>query len=239
MQLCKTFYLNDLLIDVTEVEPLDPQRPVFRLTLSSPLPLVDPTAEIDAPSTVIVKQQKINSEDEFKQEIQAYEKLKELQGTVIPIFYGQGSFNGLDAFVISEVKGVTLHDLARANFGVQEDALKMHLEKALGAFDKHKALYWDAKPDNFLFCAKQSKVMIVDLEQVEFPCPLQPWHRNSGSVDNLMSKFRDGRNPNRPLSPAGVWDQPGAEDEGGSKMVGLRGPVGRMKEGTPKSRVPC
>lgn len=126
---------------MTEVEPLDPQRPVFRLTLSSPLPLVDPTAAMDAPSTVIVKQQKINWEDEFKQEIQAYEKLKELQGTVIPIFYGQGSFNDLDAFVISEVKGVTLHDLARANFGVQEDALKMHLKKALGAFDEHKALY--------------------------------------------------------------------------------------------------
>ncbi|KOS42182.1 hypothetical protein ACN38_g6954, partial [Penicillium nordicum] len=93
---------------MTEVEPLDPQRPVFRLTLSSPLPLVDPTAAMDAPSTVIVKQQKINWEDEFKQEIQAYEKLKELQGTVIPIFYGQGSFNDLDARVSLSSSALTL-----------------------------------------------------------------------------------------------------------------------------------
>ncbi|CAG8899400.1 unnamed protein product [Penicillium egyptiacum] len=165
------------------------------LTLSSPL-----CYNLPSTSTVLVKQQKIGWEDEFQQEIQAYGKLKNLQGTIIiPIFFGQGSFNGRDALVISEVEGITLHDLARGNFGVQHEALKMHLERALGAFDEHKAIYWDAKPDNFLFCAdtipEQSKVMVVDLEEVEFPRPLQPWHHtlNMGSVGNLMSKFKDGQ----------------------------------------------
>lgn len=121
--------------------------------------------------------------------------------------------------MISEVKGITLHDLARGNFDVHQEELKMHLEKALCAFDRHKAVYWDAKPDNFLFCAdnipEKSKVMVVDLEQVEFPRDLQPWHHtiNSGSVGNLMSKFKDGQHPNRPPSPAGPCYQPGVEDE--------------------------
>ncbi|KAJ5251178.1 hypothetical protein N7489_001588 [Penicillium chrysogenum] len=150
-------------------------------------------------------------------------------------------FNGLDALEISEVKGITLYDLARGNFDVHQEELKMHLERALCAFNRHKALYWDAKPDNFLFCAdhipEKSKVMVVDLEQVEFPRDLQPWHHttNLGSVGNLMSKFRDGQNPNRPLSPAGACYQPGVEDkEGGSETFGLQRPMGRMKDETPK-----
>lgn len=226
-------YLNDLAINVTEAERLDPGRTVFRLTLSSPICYL--------PSTVIVKQQKIGWEDEFQQEIRAYKKLENLQGTIIPIFFGHGFFNGLDALVISEVKGVTLHDLARGNFDVQQEALEMHLEKALGAFDRHKALYWDAKPDNFLFCTdtipEKSKIMVVDLEQVEFPRDHQPWYHtiNSGSVGNLMSKFKDGKSPNRPLSPAGACYQSGAEnEEDGSETIGLWRPVGRMKDETPQ-----
>lgn len=219
---------------MTKAERLDPRRTVFRLTLSSPL-------SYNLPSTIIVKQQKIGWEDEFQREIQAYKSLENLQGTIIPIFFGQGFFNGLDALVISEVKGITLYDLARGNFDVHQEELKMHLERALCAFNRHKALYWDAKPDNFLFCAdhipEKSKVMVVDLEQVEFPRDLQPWHHttNLGSVGNLMSKFRDGQNPNRPLSPAGACYQPGVEDkEGGSETFGLQRPMGRMKDETPK-----
>ncbi|KAJ5950329.1 uncharacterized protein N7479_008742 [Penicillium vulpinum] len=241
MELCKTLYLNDLPINVTEAERLDPGRTVFRLTLSSPL-----YYNLLSTSTVIVKQQRIGWEDEFQQEIQAYKKLENLQGTIIPIFFGQGSFNGLDALVISEVEGITPHNLARGNFGVQQEALKIHLEKALGAFDEHKAIYWDAKPDNFLFCAdaipEQSKVMVVDLEQVEFPRPLQPWHHNinSGSVRNLISKFKDGQKPNRPLSPASACYQPGAKgEEGRSETIALQRPVGRIKDEPPKSWFLC
>ncbi|CAG8410946.1 unnamed protein product [Penicillium salamii] len=241
MEACKTLYLNDLPINVIEAERLHPGRTVFRLTLSSPL-----CYNIPSTSTVIVKQQRIGWEDEFQREIQAYEKLENLQGTIIPIFFGQGSFNGLDALVISEVEGITLHDLARGNFGVQQEALKMHLEKALGAFDEHKAVYWDAKPDNFLFCAdaipEQSKVMVVDLEQVEFPRPLQPWHHNlnSGNVCNLISKFKDGQNPNRPLSPANACYEPGAKgEEGRSEPIAPQRPVGWMKDEPPKSSVIC
>jgi hypothetical protein len=38
---------------------------------------------------------------------------------------------GLDALVILEVKGITLYDLARGNFDVHQEELKMHIEEAL------------------------------------------------------------------------------------------------------------
>ncbi|KAJ6189570.1 hypothetical protein N7519_004478 [Penicillium mononematosum] len=225
MELCEMLYLNDRPpINVTIAERLVLGRTVFRLTLSPPLRYnlpSEPTVTAST-STVIVKQQKKGWEGEFQQEIQAYEKLVSLQGTIIPIFFGQGSFNGHDALVISEVNGITLHDLAKENVGVQPEALEKHLESALTAFDDHEAVYWDAKLDNFLFCAginpEQSKIMIVDLEQVEFPRPLEPWlvNINSRSAPDLISRFKDRQNPNRPLSPAGACYQPGAEDgEGG------------------------
>ncbi|KAJ5477949.1 hypothetical protein N7530_003458 [Penicillium desertorum] len=152
-----------------------------------------------------------------------------LQGTIIPIFFGQDSFNDHDALVISEVNGITLHDLAKENLGVQHETLEKHLKSALSAFDDHEAVYWDAKLDNFLFCAgvnpEQSKVMIVDHEQVEFPRPLEPWlgNINSRSAPDLISKFKYRQNPNRPPSPAGTCYQPGVEDgEAGWESNGLQ-----------------
>jgi beta-galactosidase GanA len=199
------------------------------LTLSPPLRYnlpSEPTVTAST-STVIVKQQKKGWEGEFQQEIQAYEKLVSLQGTIIPIFFGQGSFNNHDALVISEVNGITLHDLANENLGVQHEALEKHLKSALSAFDDH-GVYWDAKLDNFMFCAgvnpEQSKVMIVDLEQVECPRSLEPWlvNINSRSAPDLLSNFKYRQNPNRPTSPAGCY-QPGAEDGGGGwESVGLQ-----------------
>lgn len=209
-----------------KAERLDPKRTVFRLTLSSSL-------SHNLPSTIIVKQQKFGWEDEFQQEIQAYKILENFQGTIIPFFFGQGFFNGLDALVISEVKGITLHDLARGNFNVHHEELKMHLEKALCAFDRYKAIYWDARLDNFLFCADalpgKSKVMVVDLEQVEFRRNLQPWHYtiNSDNVCGLIITFKEGQNPNRPLSPASACYPPGCyppgveDEEGRSETFGL------------------
>lgn len=67
------------------------------------------------PRTVILKQQKDGWEEEFQNEIHVYDRLKELQGAVIPRFLGQGSFNGLPALILSEVVGTTLYDFAHNN----------------------------------------------------------------------------------------------------------------------------
>lgn len=161
-----------------------------------------------AVTRVIVKQQKDEWEEEFWGEKKAYDRLKELQGTVIPQIFGQGFFNGLPALIHSEVVGTTLYDLARSSkCKVQEEALKTQLEEVFKALSEYGAVYWDQKLDNFLFCdngdCENSKMMIVDLEQVQFPEKIRPWEIsvNRRGAISLMRDFRDIRHPNRESSP--------------------------------------
>ncbi|KAJ5204949.1 uncharacterized protein N7498_005828 [Penicillium cinerascens] len=97
---------GDKRINVKKDELLNQLRPtVYRLELEEP--------RLGLPATVIVKQEKPKREAEFRDEIFAYKRLRELQGTVIPTLFGQGSFNGRPALILSEIGGITLRDLAK------------------------------------------------------------------------------------------------------------------------------
>ena len=147
----------------TKVEQLDPGREtLYRLELN----LDSFRHTIPATATVIVKQQKDEWEEEFRSEIKAYDKFKELQGTVIPHFFGHGSFNRLPALILSEVAGTTLYDLARdKECKVQDETLESQLEEVFAVLSGYGAVYWDQKLDNFLL-SDNDMVMVVDLEQV-------------------------------------------------------------------------
>lgn len=168
---------------------------------------LEPEEPASAPRPIIVKQQKKGWEGEFKNEKLAYERLKDLQGTVIPQFLGEDLFHGVPALFISEIDGTTLNNLARSNDDVPEDILEARLQEAFGELSRHGAVHWDPKLDNFLFCYNkdysESKVMLVDLEHIKFPETFQPWEigLNKASVSRLMSDFRNAKNPNRPSSP--------------------------------------
>ncbi|KAB8261762.1 hypothetical protein BDV32DRAFT_148087 [Aspergillus pseudonomiae] len=198
----QTLELNGHKILATEVELLDPRRTVYRLKLKPgsyryPIP--------EGATSIIIKQQKEDWEEEFKDEEIAYNKLEALQGKVIPYFYGQGYFDGLPALILSDINGVPLSDLARNNDEVSEDLLKAYLEKVFKQFSKYGALYRDQKLDNFLLCV--DKVMAVDLERVEFPDQFRPWHPlvNKGGPRSLMEDFEYTRNPRRKSSPLDFW----------------------------------
>ena len=95
-------------------------------------------------TSVIVKQEKDGWEEEFEVEKIAYKKLEQLQGEVIPYLYGQGSFNGLPALILSDIDGITLDDLARrSNDEVSEEELKTYLEEVFKKLSKHGVLYRD------------------------------------------------------------------------------------------------
>ncbi|KAE8371928.1 hypothetical protein BDV26DRAFT_286366 [Aspergillus bertholletiae] len=194
-------------IITTEVEQLDPCRTVYRLKLEpgSYRHTIPTTA-----TSVIVKQQKEGWEEEFEDEVTAYNKLNALQGKVIPYFYGQGYFDGLPALILSDINGNHLHILARSNDKVPED-LEAQLRKVFNELSKFGALYTDQKLDTFLLCVekdrKSSKVMVVDLEQVEFPDQLRSWHKftNQEGPRSLMEDFKYTRNPRRQSSPLDFW----------------------------------
>lgn len=169
-------YLDDQPITAAKIEQLDPGREtLWRLELDpSSLQHTIPATTI----TVIIKQQKDEWEEEFRCEIQTYDRLKELQATVIPRLFGHGSFDGLPALIQSELIGTTLYDLARDNkCKVQEEVLETQLEEVFNALSEYGAVYWDQKLDNFLLC-DNGKVMVVDLEQVRFPEALRRWESN-------------------------------------------------------------
>ncbi|CAG8368001.1 unnamed protein product [Penicillium salamii] len=189
------FYLDSQPITAQSIEQLHPRRnTVHRLTLEpgSFRHTIPPSV-----TTVIIKQQKDGWEEEFGFEKEAYEKLNRLQGTVIPVSYDQGSFNGLPALILSDIAGTTLHDLARSKTKIEDESLEKELGAALKELYEHGAEHWDQKMDNFLFC-DNGKVMIVDLEDVQFPDKCSPWEDsiNLGGVNCLMGEFRHVRDPN-------------------------------------------
>lgn len=195
---------------MTEVKQLDRNRTVYRVG-------IEPIG--DLPPTIIVKQQKEGWCEEFQQETQAYVNMKDLQGKVIPQLFGQGYFNGVPALILSEIVGTTLHDLARSKKSVNEKTMESQLEAVFESLSTYGAIYWDQKLDNFLFCDNRNrdngKVMIVDLEQVQFPATFRPWQLNVNQegARSLMRDFRDIRHPDRESSPVRSWrTDPGNRD---------------------------
>ncbi|OKL55233.1 hypothetical protein UA08_09502 [Talaromyces atroroseus] len=194
--------INDQPVTVIETKQLDPQRSrLLRLKIKS---------AVDLPETIIVKQKREYEEaNEFQCEKEAYERLQELQGVVIPIMLGEGLFCGVPALFLSEVDGKNLHDLARnSDLDIEMGALEAELGLSLDAFSKKGAVYWDQRLDNFMLC-QSGKVMVIDLEHVKFPKTLFPWETtiNSAGVSSLLSRFKDTREPNRPSTPVAFWNK--------------------------------
>lgn len=67
-------------------------------------------------------------------------------------------------------------------------------------------------------------MVIIDLEEIEFPDRQKAWENsvNLGSVNYLMSRFRDVRYPRRAPSPV-LYSMPhtgASDDRSGSEMTG-------------------
>ena len=168
-------------------------------------------------NSVIVKQQKDGWVVQFQREKEAYKRLENLQGTIIPRLFGEGSLNGIPALILSEVSGSTLDGLARNNAKVSEDTLLSQLQKVFSLLQKHGVEYGDLRPENFLLC-ENGKIVILDLEDVSFlrgtgEAPPLEDSGYLGDAGYVMSKFRDIRNPNRPLSPVPFLRVPINEQE--------------------------
>ncbi|CAI7629906.1 unnamed protein product [Penicillium discolor] len=191
-QLQSSFYFGGTPIRAEIVERLHPSREVYRLKLEIHQDLHG------LPRVVILKKRKNGWEDEFQQEIKVYEKLKSLQGFVIPNLFGQGTFDNCPVLILSEVAGRTLLNIARDPSDVPMEKLRYELENAMEALHSHGAKYLDQRLDNFLLC-DTGAFMIVDLEQVEFPSDLKDWKHsiNYGGVGSLLYLFNAIRK-NRP-----------------------------------------
>ncbi|KAJ6159698.1 hypothetical protein N7497_004235 [Penicillium chrysogenum] len=159
------FYLDGLPIAARTLKTLDQRRQTVHRLEAEPSSCHNALpANVNS---VIVKQQKDGWVVQFQREKEAYKRLENLQGTIIPRLFGEGSLNGIPALILSEVSGSTLDGLARNNAKVSEDTLLSQLQKVFSLLQKHGVEYGDLRPENFLLC-ENGKIVILDLEDVSF-----------------------------------------------------------------------
>jgi hypothetical protein len=119
------------------------------------------------PPTVIIKKLKPTWDAEFDHEKSIYQKLKPLQGHVIPILYGEGSCDGTRALVLSDVGGVSLYgDQVRC---LSESRIKEMLRPALRAILSMGVEPGDENPRNFHLV--EDRIFILDFEDT---APVNP-----------------------------------------------------------------
>ena len=84
---------------------------------------------VGLPRFIIVKQQKAKGggAKDFECEKEAYSRLQELQGRVIPQYFGDGPFYGILAMFLLEIIGSTLYNVARnKNLGIDTSNLETY-----------------------------------------------------------------------------------------------------------------
>ncbi|KAL2166192.1 hypothetical protein VTG60DRAFT_3152 [Thermothelomyces hinnuleus] len=124
------------------------------------------------PSRVILKAQKQGESEEvmaelFDTETRAYDRLKPLQGTVIPKCYGLARYNGSRAMILERLGGVSLASPQGATLTLEEiSALMQPCHRAMHAFGVHHS---DPHPANYQLV--DGKLMALDLEYVEWDLP--------------------------------------------------------------------
>lgn len=118
--------------------------------------------EWNLPSQVILKKEKDGWDKEFEMEKTTYTKLRPLQGTVIPKFFGELKYNDARALLLSDIGGVCLATPEGALLEV--DDFRRMLRQALTALSQFGIVHGDEKLDNFHLT--RDKIMVVDLERV-------------------------------------------------------------------------
>ena len=117
------------------------------------------------PDTVVLKGIKPDWDDEFANEVRMYDRLRPIQGTVVPVFYGVAAGRGEDgkeerALVISDVGGRQLGGVSYAEHSLDE--LRGMVKLALEAIYRLGVLPTDANLSNCLVVG--DRVMVVDYE---------------------------------------------------------------------------
>jgi hypothetical protein len=122
------------------------------------------------PQAIILKKRKDGWDEEFENEARNYSKLRELQDSVIPAYYGLVLLGGkkpVPALVLSDVGG---HELYQPEAGaIPTDQLAGLLRPAFEALARCGIDHGDLKLDNLHLVRDNGrlKVMVVDLESAE------------------------------------------------------------------------
>ncbi|KAH7303484.1 hypothetical protein B0I35DRAFT_415148 [Stachybotrys elegans] len=144
------------------------------------------------PTNIVLKKQKDGWDEEFDTEKATYEKLKCLQGLVIPMYYGQAQHEGTRALVLSDIGGSCMAEPKGAV--LREQDVRPLFDHALSALASQGISHDDMKLDNFHLInhSGNKNIMIVDLERInQLPPQKDPTQMVQADVDFLMQAYRD------------------------------------------------
>jgi hypothetical protein len=153
------------------------------------------------PETVIVKGLKPDWHDEFNHEIQMYDRLKPIQGVVVPRYYGVATVEeGKRALVLSDIGGRQLAKVSYAD--ISFDELKGMVKSAVAAIFRLGIFPADA---NLVNChVVGQRVMIVDHEldeEVENDPEVTLEELIDAKTDSIMCRHWAVHKPAEPRNP--------------------------------------
>jgi tRNA A-37 threonylcarbamoyl transferase component Bud32 len=105
----------------------------------------------------------------FEVELQAYRRLRLLQGQVVPILFGHVAINGSRCLLLQDVGGVSLTDPEGALLGLE--TLTRLLDNCLSSLTALGVLHEDAHPANFRLV--DGRLFALDFEMSEFDLPVE------------------------------------------------------------------
>jgi len=144
------------------------------------------------PRNVILKKRKEGWDEEFENETRIYARLRELQGTVIPICYGLVvcGKQPVPALVLSDIGG---HELYQPDAGaIPKDQLAKLLRDAFEALARYGVGHGDLKLDNLhLIRDNGLRVMVVDLESVEDVDMANSAFFVDSDIDHILRIYRN------------------------------------------------
>lgn len=126
------------------------------------------------PEKIVLKKRKDGWDEEFQTEQATYQKLRCLQGHVIPVFHGEVHLEGTPALLLSDVGGTSMAEPGGAKLRngaiLSESEFQRIARQALGALAACGIAHADLKLDNLRRVEDEKGeniIMIVDLEQVD------------------------------------------------------------------------
>lgn len=176
------FESNPSSFDIIVHVPLSLCPPPLRRWARSTFP------EWHLPPNIVLKMGKEGWGEEFDTELATYEKLRCLQGHVIPVCYGQIEYDGARTLVLSDVGGECLADPQGAI--LEENELRPLLDQALRALAALRISHSDLKLDNFRLV--NGTIMVVDLERVDEHASKEEAEKlEPFDLKFLMKRYRD------------------------------------------------
>ncbi|APA11290.1 hypothetical protein sscle_07g060600 [Sclerotinia sclerotiorum 1980 UF-70] len=205
------FRMGHRLVVATSAERIDPWRPVYRLKVGKSsildyIPILFIRSIFERlfnsypylktfcpgwflPPTVILKKCKPDWEKEFENEKLMYHRLKSLQGRFLPYYYGEATYDGSPALVLSEVIGQTLAHLTIKPG--EDEVYERKLEEVYKALTVYGVIHGDTKLDNAMDVG--DRIVLIDLEQATIDETEWEKSTNKGNAGSLLRDLQYNR----------------------------------------------